>query len=122
MPDVIWDDRKRKGYKPKYKMDGILPQVEHLANLAGGSLQNIAIGTDLDGGVGAELAPLDVDTIADVANFGAVLQQAGYSEEDARGVLSGNALRFLRQAWQGWNEVSPVKRGLVVPRKNASPV
>ena len=121
-PDVIWDDRKREGYKPKYKMDGILPQVEHLANLAGGSLQNIAIGTDLDGGVGAELTPLDVDTIADVVNFGAVLQQAGYSEEDARGVLSGNALRFLRQAWQGWNEVSPIKRGLVVPRKNASPV
>ena len=80
-------------------MDGLVPHVEHIAELAGGSLDNIAIGTDMDGGFGAELTPTDVDTIADLQGFAPVLREAGVSEEDVAGILHGNALRFLRGAW-----------------------
>lgn len=101
-PEVVWETPPdKKTYVAKYGMEGLLPHVEHMGNLAGGSLKNVAIGTDMDGGFGAELTPTDVDTIADVSNFGSVLREAGYSEEDAEGILNGNALRFFRESWQG---------------------
>ena len=40
------------GWKPRYAMDGLLPHVERIADLAGGTIANIAIGTDMDGGFG----------------------------------------------------------------------
>ena len=99
-PDVAWEKARFGGeYTAKYGMDGLVPHVEHIAELAGGSLDNIAIGTDMDGGFGAELTPTDVDTIADLQGFAPVLREAGVSEEDVAGILHGNALRFLRGAW-----------------------
>ena len=104
-PEVTWEERPpRYEYAGKYGMEGLLPHIEHIGNLAGGSLENIAIGTDMDGGFGAELTPVDVDTVADLPAFSSVLRQAEYSEKEAEGILSGNALRFFREAWKGWNE------------------
>ena len=57
----------------KYGMEGLLPHIERISELAGGSLANIAIGTDMDGGFGAELTPTGVDTIADLQGFVGVL-------------------------------------------------
>ena len=59
----------------------------------------IAIGTDMDGGFGAEVTPTDVDTIADLQGFGPVLKKAGHSDDDVNGILHGNTLRFFRRAW-----------------------
>ncbi len=99
-PDVPWEERPpRSDYVGRYGMDGLLPHVEQIGNLAGGSLKNIAIGTDMDGGFGAELTPTDVDTIADLPAFGKVLKKAGYSEEDVRGIFSENVLDFFRRNW-----------------------
>jgi len=99
-PACVWEKTpKNDPWVAKYGMDGLLPHIENMANLAGGSLNNIAIGTDMDGGFGAELTPTDVDTIADLQKFAPVLQKAGYSDTDVKGVLHGNALRFLNKAW-----------------------
>ena len=101
-PDIDWDDRRvtrEEGWKPRYAMDGLLPHVERIADLAGGTTANIAIGTDMDGGFGAEMTPTDVDTIADIGGFGEVLRTAGYGQADADAVLHGNALRFFRESW-----------------------
>ena len=81
-------------------MEGLIPHIERIGDLAGGSLKNIAIGTDMDGGFGAEITPTDVDTIADLQGFPAVLGRAGYGEEVVEGILNGNALRFFREAWR----------------------
>ena len=99
-PDVTWEKARFGGaYKARYGMDGLVPHIEHIAELAGGSLDNIAIGTDMDGGFGAELTPTDVDTIADLQGFAPVLREAGVGERDIDGILHGNALRFLRESW-----------------------
>lgn len=106
-PDIDWDNRKKpRDWQPKYAMDGLLPHVERIGDLAGGSIANIAIGTDMDGGFGAELTPTDVDTIADVGRFGGVLRAAGYRQEDADAILHGNALRFFRESWAGGQQVA----------------
>ncbi len=110
-PAVEWEALPcKKDYVAQYGMEAMIPHVEHIGSLAGGSLENIAIGTDMDGGFGAELTPVDVDTIADVVEFGSVLRKAGYQKMETEGILSGNSLRFLRNAWKGWNDVSQVNR------------
>ena len=99
-PEVDWNDPPpREQYVAKYKMDGLIPHIEHVADLAGGSLSNLAIGTDMDGGFGAEMTPTDVDTMADLPRFGQVLADAGYAQADIDGILSGNALRLFRKTW-----------------------
>jgi len=99
-PQVDWGDRPEKEtWKSRLGMDGLLPHIENIAEIAGGSLKNIAIGTDMDGGFGAEITPTDVDTIADLQGFGPMLTNAGYSDDEANDVLHGNALRFFRDAW-----------------------
>jgi membrane dipeptidase len=101
-PAVVWEQKpKRQEWHSKYGMEGLLPHIETIANLAGGSLENIAIGTDMDGGFGAEITPTDVDTIADLQGFPEVLRGAGYSLAVIDGILSGNAVRFFRKAWGG---------------------
>jgi len=49
---------------------------------------------------GKEQAPYDMDTIADLQQLQPLLQQRGYSPDDITGVMQGNWLRLLRQAWQ----------------------
>ena len=66
-PDLVWENLPGwKAWKSRYGTDGLIPHIENIANLAGGSLNNIAIATDMDGGFGAELTPTGVDTIADL--------------------------------------------------------
>ena len=104
-PDVTWEKLPAFGkLVAKYGMDGLLPHIEHIADLAGGTTANVAIGTDMDGGFGAEATPTDVDTIADLQGFGPVLKNAGYSDDDVNGILHGNALRFFRDAWRKQSE------------------
>jgi membrane dipeptidase len=101
-PDVQWEKRPRRDtWVSKYGMEGLLPHIENIADLAGGTLENLAIGTDMDGGFGAEVTPTDVDTIADLQEFPAVLGKAGYSKRDAHDILHGNAIKFFRKAWGG---------------------
>lgn len=99
-PDITFETLPQRGkWESKYGMEGLLPHIDKIADLAGGSLDNIAIGTDMDGGFGAEVTPTDVDTIADLQKFPDVLKTAGVSEQDALSILHGNALHFFRNAW-----------------------
>jgi membrane dipeptidase len=58
------------------------------------------MGTDLDGAYGREQCPYDLETIADLQKFPALLRKRGYRESDIENVMHGNWLRFLRNAWE----------------------
>jgi membrane dipeptidase len=72
--------------------------MDHICQLAGNA-RHIGIGTDLDGGYGREQSPGDLDTIADLQRLPGMLAERGYSEADIAGVMHGNFLRFLNDAW-----------------------
>jgi len=80
------------------KLEVIVDHIDHVCQLAGNALHS-GIGTDLDGGYGTEQTPADLDTIADLALIPAMLAKRGYGEADINNIMSGNYLRFLRQAW-----------------------
>ena len=80
------------------KLGDLLDHYDHICQLAGNA-RHIGIGTDLDGGYGLEQSPGDMDTIADLQGLQGMLAARGYSEEDIAGVMHGNFMRFLNDAW-----------------------
>ena len=81
-------------------MVAVIDHVDHICQLTG-SCDHVAIGSDLDGGFGRELAPTDCETIADLQRFPGMLARRGYTEENIAAIAHGNLLRFFRQAWSG---------------------
>ncbi|MDR2234328.1 MAG: membrane dipeptidase [Tannerella sp.] len=71
--------------------------IDHICQIAG-NVNNIAIGSDLDGAYGTEQCPYDVKTIADLQKLPDILRNRGYSENDIRAIASGNLVDFLMKA------------------------
>ena len=65
--------------------------AHHIAQLSGWN--HVGIGSDLDGGLGLEESPLEIDTVADLYKVGSVVPA-----EAREAVLSTNWLRFLRSS------------------------
>jgi len=80
------------------KLETLIDHLDHICQLAGNSL-HIGIGSDLDGAFGREQCPYDLETIADLQKFPALLRKRGYRESDIENVMHGNWLKFLRGAW-----------------------
>ena len=75
----------------------IADAIDYVCQITG-SAAHVGIGTDLDGGFGAEAIPDGLDTVADLLNIGGLLRERGYREADIEAILSGNMLRKLRAA------------------------
>ncbi|MGH9396680.1 MAG: dipeptidase [Terriglobia bacterium] len=80
-------------------MERVVDHMDHICQLAGNA-RHIAIGSDLDGGFGAEQSPCDLDTIANLQKLPDLLRERGYAESEISGVMHGNWLRFFQTAWQ----------------------
>jgi membrane dipeptidase len=81
------------------KLEILIDHLDHICQLAGNTL-HVGMGTDLDGAYGREQCPYDLETIADLQKFPALLRKRGYREADIENVMHGNWLRFLRNAWE----------------------
>ena len=80
-------------------LETVVNHMDHICQLAGNA-RHVAIGTDLDGGYGYEQTPHDLETIADLQKIPNILEKRGYNEGDIRGIMHGNWLRLLRDAWE----------------------
>ncbi|MEM9253613.1 MAG: membrane dipeptidase, partial [Planctomycetota bacterium] len=74
----------------------VAEHARHICDLAGDT-DHVAIGSDLDGGFGREHTPDTIDSIADLPRLAETLQAAGFTADDAQGILGRNWLRFWRQ-------------------------
>jgi membrane dipeptidase len=79
-------------------LNTVVDHIDHISQLAGNA-RHCSIGTDLDGAFGQEQCPGDVSTIADLTRLRDVLARRGFAPEDVEKILSGNFLRFVRNAW-----------------------
>jgi membrane dipeptidase len=79
-------------------LESVADHIDHICQIAGNA-RHAALGTDLDGGFGCEQCPADVDTIADLQRLPEILVGRGYAEADIRGIMHGNWVRFLQDAW-----------------------
>jgi membrane dipeptidase len=69
--------------------------IDYVAQLTGSS-EFVAIGSDFDGGFGAESIPAELDTIADLHLIAGTLGERGYAGADIENILYANWLRILR--------------------------
>ncbi len=97
-PQWDWDDPRTHYTNASRSMKAVIEHVDHICQLVGNT-DHVAIGTDLDGGFGRELAPTDMNTIYDLQIFLNLLRERGYSEEDVTKIAHGNLLRLFRHAW-----------------------
>lgn len=80
------------------KLEAMVDHIDRVCQLAGNA-RHAGIGTDLDGGFGKEQSPCDLDTIADLQRLPEMLRKRGYKDGAIEGILSGNWVRFFREAW-----------------------
>lgn len=71
--------------------------IDHVCQVVGDAA-HVGLGSDFDGGFGAEAAPMGIDTVADLPRIADGLAERGFAESDIAAVMSGNWLRVLRAA------------------------
>lgn len=96
--DIRFIDTISDPWQLNIQLENLVDHWDHICQIAGNSL-HVAIGSDLDGIFGTEQAPWDMNSIADLQKYQAILLKRGYKEEDIENIFSRNWLRFLRNAW-----------------------
>ncbi len=91
---------KKRDAKAAVTVADVAAAVDHVCQVVGDAA-HVGLGSDFDGGFGAESAPAEMDTVADLWRIGPALGEMGYGDEDVAAVLSGNWLRLLRAALPG---------------------
>lgn len=84
--------------KDAVSLRDLLPHVEHIARTIGTA--HLGLGSDLDGGLGRELVPHEIDSVADLGRFADTLAAAGYPAPSIAGIMGENWLRVLREIYQ----------------------
>lgn len=97
--DIRFIDMVSDPWQLDIRLAHLADHWDHICQIAGNS-RHVAIGSDLDGIFGTEQSPWDLNSIADLQKFEAILSDRGYKDEDIDNIFSQNWLRFLRNAWQ----------------------
>lgn len=82
--------------KAAVPLDLVAAAIDHVCQLTG-SVAHVGLGTDFDGGFGAESTPDGIDTIADLPKLIPLLTARGYTHEQVAAMCAGNWLRVLRK-------------------------
>jgi membrane dipeptidase len=88
--DALW----RVG-EPRLPLVKLVEVIDHVCQVTGDA-RHAGLGSDLDGGFGAESTLAEIDTVADLSKVGDLLAARGYGSEDVRAILGGNWLRAMR--------------------------
>jgi len=96
--DLRFIDTVSDPWQLNIQLENLVDHWDHICQLAGNSL-HVAIGSDLDGIFGTEQAPWDMNSIADLQKYEAILAKRGYTQTDIDNIFHNNWLRFLRNAW-----------------------
>jgi membrane dipeptidase len=90
-----WDPEK--GKNAVTLKDDVMRHIDRVCQIAGNA-RHSGIGSDFDGGFGAQSIPAELDSVADLPKLADVLRAAGYKPADVELVMGGNWLRVLREA------------------------
>ncbi len=80
--------------KRRATLDDVIAHMQHICDLAGNA-NHVAIGTDMDGGLGRDQIPQEIITSADLPKLADALSRAKFSDADVTNIMSGNWLRYF---------------------------
>lgn len=78
-------------------LDDVIRHLKHQCDLIGDA-DHVGIGTDMDGGLGREQIPREIETSADLHRLADALSAAGFADSAVRGIMGENWLQFFRDA------------------------
>lgn len=96
--DIRFIDTISDPWQLNIRLENLVDHWDHICQIAGNS-EHVAIGSDLDGIFGTEQSPWDMNSIADLQKYEAILTRRGYQQTDIDNIFHGNWLRFLRRTW-----------------------
>jgi membrane dipeptidase len=79
------------------KLSDVVAHVRHMCDLLGDDL-HVGIGTDMDGGLGREQIPVEIETSADLPRIADALGAGGFSDSAVRGIMGENWRAFFARA------------------------
>lgn len=80
--------------KRRANLADVVRHMRHICDIAGNT-HHVAIGTDMDGGLGREQIPQEISTSADLPRLASALSAGGFGPADIDSILWGNWLRFF---------------------------
>lgn len=86
--------------KSAMTLNRVVEAIDYVCQLVGSAV-HVGIGTDFDGGFGAEATPYELNTIADLWLLKDALLARGYAQSDVVNILGGNMLRQLQACLKG---------------------
>jgi membrane dipeptidase len=84
-------------HKEDVTIDLVAQAIDYVAQLTGSS-GTVGLGSDFDGGLGADSIPAGMDTVADLILIGEALGSRGYPQPDIERIMYGNWLRILQDS------------------------
>ena len=75
-------------------LTAVADHIDHICQLTG-SLNHVALGTDIDGGFGNEQTPREINRFTDVQSLASELTGRNYSSVDIDRIFHGNWLKFF---------------------------
>jgi membrane dipeptidase len=63
-----------------------------------GDARRVGLGTDMDGGVGRDQLPVEIRSSADLPRVAETLGKAGFGDEEVRGIMGENWVRFFEES------------------------
>lgn len=78
------------------RIGDVVDHAKRICDIAG-SAAHVAIGTDMDGGLGREQIPHEIVTAADLPKLAPALSEAGFEEEHVSAIMGGNWKRYFSE-------------------------
>ena len=99
---VLYNKFLKRGWgtgskKRDVTLDDVVRAIDHVCQVTG-SADHVGIGSDFDGGLGAQQIPWELDSSRDLHKIGAELLRRGFGAENVDKVMCGNWLRVLKAA------------------------
>jgi len=81
--------------KEAVSLDDLVRHARYYAGLVGA--RHVALGSDLDGGLGRDDIPRELDSAVDLPRLAGALETGGFAPDDVDAILHGNWQRVLRE-------------------------
>lgn len=82
--------------KSQVPLSLLIDHVDHMCQLVGNA-NHVGIGSDFDGGFGADKIPAGINSTLDLPNIATDLQERGYAQTDIANIMGQNWLNLLRR-------------------------
>ncbi|MGH7176237.1 MAG: dipeptidase [Tepidisphaeraceae bacterium] len=83
--------------KRRATLNDVVRHVNHICELAGNA-NHVGLGTDMDGGLGREQIPVEIQTSADLPRVGDALSASGFGDVDVNAIISENWTQFMQRS------------------------